>query len=300
MATAYIKAKRRYAVTVAGGEAVLVQAANLQPKELPFLPSPNTKLVFVSVERLKLWLRADASAAGGTAGVTQVVAGKNYRPYSLIPTDVHGGGFVGGSLIAQQMISNAWWHAPAVPDVLLQLLRVLERSGCLPAMVAFDDADPHLYALGSYLFTRLGIRLVGSSLELPLLYRDDHDMLSTRLAEAMVDDSPHFATAVWQIRASRLVSVAEPARGLLADSELLRALYAGAAAFWRSGATKACRAKLGVLVPGFAWRLGVPTGWSLEPHAGGFMIDEYVTPDAPAACPISRSLDATSLKRLPS
>ena len=64
-------------------------------------------------------------------------------------------------------------------------------------------------------------------------------------------------------------------------AELLHEFYAAATAYSRSKVWERCHIKLGVLIPGSPWRLGVPLGWpGTIPH-GGFAIDEYTSAASP-------------------
>lgn len=243
----------------------------------------SSTVAFVKVERLKIWAKAVAEdAAGRTDG--RVVSGTNYRPFALQVTDVTGGRSM-GQVFAASMQSHElasafpqleafWLVEPTAGELLTVLLTMLSLFEMKPGILAFDsNADEHALALSSFLLTSLGIRCTSSSLEHPLLAQDEFDEQNAMIYdEAAEDKSMHSSPFQW--KAAPLLEI----EGLSVDA--LAQFHGAAAAYSRSKAWGKCRVKLGVLIPGSPWRLGVPLGWSGTCWPG-FAVDEYTSPGQP-------------------
>lgn len=266
----------------------------------PFIPTPeharlaqavaslasrhgSCKLAFIKVERLKMWIKAEAEDAAALGG--RVIAGTTYRPFSLQFVDVCEGEMIGQLQAATMLderplpglpkLEHFSLAAPTPGELLSTLLVMLRMVEKLPNVLAFDcAASEHAAALSPFLFNTLRIRCTCSSLELPIMMQDTFDELN----EPVYDDCSEnkmLAPSPFQWKATPLLET----KGATVD--LVDRFHAAAAAYSVSKVWGDCRVKLGVLVPGSPWRLGVPMGWSGQIAHGGFAIDEYTSPTNP-------------------
>lgn len=150
-------------------------------------------------------------------------------------------------------------------------------------MLAFDgDSAGHVYSLAPFLYDTLGIRVVVSALELPLVLADDfaemmsqfYDLHSARHANGGLYRSTQFPWHATSLLEGSGMSV-----------KLLRTFYQSVDEAWCFGEQStpprapATGYELGVLVPGHPWRKGVPLGRHTQAVGGGMVIEDYSEPD---------------------
>ena len=292
----------------------------------------TSDLMFVKVERLKFWARADAdvgpsmaavaaaatAAAAGFAaedefqaplGSPQTLAAQHARsasademptaskaarcrPIALMLADVASGRFAGQPQSADASIETGcacapfWLSPPTSEQVLTQMLVLLNLTACLPRMLAFDgDAAEHAVALAPFLYERLGIRVVVSSIELPLVMQEDIDDMNMPMYFATFSPSTCLFASPFQWNATPLLQI----KGSSVD--LVRRLYEAmdtwyrSSGAWRQAAGDGRPAPLAVLLPGGKWRLCVPIAPDGSKSGGGLVVEELsgARDGAPAA-----------------
>jgi len=303
----------------------------------------TSDLMFVKVERLKFWARADAdvgpspaavaaaaaAAAAGFAaedefqaplGSPQTLAAQHARsasademptaskaarcrPIALMLADVATGRFAGQPQSADASIETGcacapfWLSPPTSEQVLTQLLVLLNLTACLPRMLAFDgDAAEHAVALAPFLYERLGIRVVVSSIELPLVMQEDIDDMNMPMYFATFSPSTSLFASPFQWKATPLLQI----KGSSVD--LVRRLYEAmdtwyrSSGAWRQAAGDGRPVPLAVLLPGGKWRLCVPIAPDGSRSGGGVVVEELsgARDGAPAAPPAAAAAAAAA------
>ena len=215
---------------------------------------------YVRLEHVKLWMRADDETLSKSAG--RLGLDEMFRPYGLQVSDIDNASHLG----VVPIVRDAWPVLPSGVEVLSRLLDVFIGLGIVPEHLLIDPSVPEWELLGPWLHHALGIRCLGNACEYSSLFRiEAFDEPFDEFIDAAIEDGIHSAFLYRSTPLSEIAPV-----------ELLREFYSRAAEFRRAAPWKGCNRKLGVLIPGCSWRLGVPMG-NLGKLNGGFAIDAYDT-----------------------
>lgn len=124
---------------------------------------PRSGRMYIRLERLRLWMRAEQEEETKTGGRLKV--GETFRPFVLYVCNADAGTSALGRGSAN-LLEHHWSVPPSELQVLAELLYVMEGSKTVPTTLLVDHSLRHfLYTLSPWLFEELGVRTIGNFCE---------------------------------------------------------------------------------------------------------------------------------------
>ena len=237
-----------------------IEAATALRSEVKRMGMGHDSVVYIKAERLRVWLKVHPNDVTADNGL---VANADYRPWVLLYSSVADNG-----TLNIDIVRDMFKRRPSPAEALTHVLMTFRGIRWWPSVLAVqEDSLPILAPAAPFLHGKLGIQLIAQSRELSLIFSDDID-------EILQHEETHYIKTYAK---SNRQWVATPLCQIL-STDAARAFYAAAATYWRAAPWSCCKnLKLGILRPGWRWRLGVPLGWSapgLNAPPPGFAVNE--------------------------